>query len=124
MIRLPPRSTRTDTLLPYTTLFRSCAGRGSRRDGKLVEDIAQVTGDGVFADAERGSDLPVGPTDGNERKHLPFAVRQGAERTGSPGGRQPFELDQVGRSAQLRESGTCGVEVRARRLVEIGRAHV
>src|SRR3546814_1068980 len=25
MIRRPPRSTRTDTLLPYTTLFRSCA---------------------------------------------------------------------------------------------------
>src|SRR3546814_17168289 len=24
MIRLPPRSTRTDTLFPYTTLFRSC----------------------------------------------------------------------------------------------------
>src|SRR3546814_14164880 len=23
MLRLPPRSTRTDTLLPYTTLFRS-----------------------------------------------------------------------------------------------------
>src|SRR3546814_7038112 len=26
MIRLPPRSTRTDTLFPYTTLFRSVAG--------------------------------------------------------------------------------------------------
>src|SRR3546814_10328882 len=26
MIRLPPRSTRTDTLFPYTTLFRSCRG--------------------------------------------------------------------------------------------------
>src|SRR3546814_15943436 len=26
MIRQPPRSTRTDTLLPYTTLFRSEAG--------------------------------------------------------------------------------------------------
>src|SRR3546814_14599202 len=26
MIRRPPRSTRTDTLFPYTTLFRSCAG--------------------------------------------------------------------------------------------------
>src|SRR3546814_7202663 len=25
MIRLPPRSTRTDTLFPYTTLFRSIA---------------------------------------------------------------------------------------------------
>src|SRR3546814_1905412 len=24
MARRPPRSTRTDTLLPYTTLFRSC----------------------------------------------------------------------------------------------------
>src|SRR3546814_8155125 len=27
MIRLPPRSTRTDTLFPYTTLFRSCSLR-------------------------------------------------------------------------------------------------
>src|SRR3546814_8290762 len=26
MIRLPPRSTRTDTLFPYTTLFRSVSG--------------------------------------------------------------------------------------------------
>src|SRR3546814_2194511 len=26
MLRLPPRSTRTDTLFPYTTLFRSPAG--------------------------------------------------------------------------------------------------
>src|SRR3546814_3170532 len=24
MVRRPPRSTRTDTLFPYTTLFRSC----------------------------------------------------------------------------------------------------
>src|SRR3546814_1010644 len=29
MIRLPPRSTRTDTLLPYTTLFRSRQGDGA-----------------------------------------------------------------------------------------------
>src|SRR3546814_11410248 len=28
MIRRPPRSTRTDTLLPYTTLFRSLGERG------------------------------------------------------------------------------------------------
>src|SRR3546814_16653506 len=31
MIRRPPRSTRTDTLFPYTTLFRSVAG--GRGDG-------------------------------------------------------------------------------------------
>src|SRR3546814_7072427 len=29
MIRRPPRSTRTDTLFPYTTLFRSAAARGA-----------------------------------------------------------------------------------------------
>src|SRR3546814_5049997 len=34
MIRRPPRSTRTDTLFPYTTLFRSarrCSSRPTRR---------------------------------------------------------------------------------------------
>src|SRR3546814_1344922 len=30
MIRRPPRSTRTDTLFPYTTLFRSQPGRPGR----------------------------------------------------------------------------------------------
>src|SRR3546814_17901812 len=35
MIRRPPSSTRTDTLFPYTTLFRSCAlvGRAGERHG-------------------------------------------------------------------------------------------
>src|SRR3546814_9414343 len=34
MIRRPPRSTRTDTLFPYTTLFRSSGGgRGRPRRG-------------------------------------------------------------------------------------------
>src|SRR3546814_17079913 len=31
MVRRPPRSTRTDTLFPYTTLFRSVVGRCSTR---------------------------------------------------------------------------------------------
>src|SRR3546814_15626994 len=31
MIRRPPRSTRTDTLFPYTTLFRSDEGLGRAR---------------------------------------------------------------------------------------------
>src|SRR3546814_11445465 len=33
MIRLPPRSTRTDTLFPYTTLFRSDHDFGRRGRG-------------------------------------------------------------------------------------------
>src|SRR3546814_19662402 len=32
MIRVPPRSTRTDTLIPYTTLFRSPATQNQRVD--------------------------------------------------------------------------------------------
>src|SRR3546814_1460667 len=33
MIRRPPRSTRTDTLFPYTTLFRSSRDRDARDHG-------------------------------------------------------------------------------------------
>src|SRR3546814_7311628 len=33
MIRRPPRSTRTDTLFPYTTLFRSLAGEPAPQSG-------------------------------------------------------------------------------------------
>src|SRR3546814_9658192 len=35
MIRRPPRSTRTDTLFPYTTLFRSIQLRLSRPDSPM-----------------------------------------------------------------------------------------
>src|SRR3546814_9225975 len=34
MIRRPPRSTRTDTLFPYTTLFRSAGGRADGDRGR------------------------------------------------------------------------------------------
>src|SRR3546814_13185674 len=54
MIRRPPRSTRTDTLLPYTTLFRSCAAallhpaalwgdEGHRPDGDARRELARRT---------------------------------------------------------------------------------
>src|SRR3546814_12555255 len=45
MIRRPPRSTRTDTLFPYTTLFRSLAVAGDRLRSfaaRLVDDLAQL----------------------------------------------------------------------------------
>src|SRR3546814_3155727 len=41
MIRRPPRSTRTDTLFPYTTLFRSHA---QRRPGKELSEFVLWTG--------------------------------------------------------------------------------
>src|SRR3546814_12184178 len=40
MIRRPPRSTRTDTLFPYTTLFRSV---------EMARNIARAAGIGVVA---------------------------------------------------------------------------
>src|SRR3546814_7846330 len=43
MIRLPPRSTRTDTLFPYTTLFRSSAVHVALRQ---ADDLAALEVDG------------------------------------------------------------------------------
>src|SRR3546814_9602554 len=49
MVRRPPRSTRTDTLFPYTTLFRSVSRRDKIRKlirpseaGRLINQIAAV----------------------------------------------------------------------------------
>src|SRR3546814_12258061 len=50
MIRRPPRSTRTDTLFPYTTLFRSTSLLGNEMtEAALIERIA-ARGDGVTGD--------------------------------------------------------------------------
>src|SRR3546814_12629089 len=45
MIRRPPRSTRTDTLVPYTTLFRS-----QHYIAELIEDFTPLSGDRLFAE--------------------------------------------------------------------------
>src|SRR3546814_2435783 len=42
MVRRPPRSTRTDTLLPYTTLFRSVAARLLGEEARLEAVIADL----------------------------------------------------------------------------------
>src|SRR3546814_18268403 len=39
MIRRPPRSTRPDTLFPYTTLFRSA---GLQRRGDRIRELARL----------------------------------------------------------------------------------
>src|SRR3546814_20300741 len=49
MMRRPPRSTRTDTLFPYTTLFRSAYSRHGRAAGHRVDVFEQhaVVGIGI-----------------------------------------------------------------------------
>src|SRR3546814_1762242 len=42
MIRRPPRSTRTDTLFPYTTLFRSRAADRRERPGRRASDPGET----------------------------------------------------------------------------------
>src|SRR3546814_4298999 len=66
MVRRPPRSTRTDTLFPYTTLFRSERSRDTNRP------CSQSDGHLDFAQCER----------------LSRAVRQGRRRplVSPPGG--------------------------------------
>src|SRR3546814_3424381 len=59
MIRRPPRSTRTDTLFPYTTLFRSplatgAVGRRSGAVGYLPDRLPAVAGDVDAQRADRG----------------------------------------------------------------------
>src|SRR3546814_5076526 len=53
MIRRPPRSTRTDTLFPYTTLFRSDRGEGEAHQGPVrrYRSTASLYGRGTGADA-------------------------------------------------------------------------
>src|SRR3546814_1753874 len=71
MIRLPPRSTRTDTLFPYTTLFRS-----PRRG------VWRLPGAAVRLGADLRVDRPLRAGDPSHRIHL----RAAAERAPVPRG--------------------------------------
>src|SRR3546814_7177371 len=113
MIRRPPRSTRPDTLFPYTTLFRSVA-RQSFAQAFALRDIehgeAFQEGNGVrLAAALRGAGL--------------FGI--GNEAVGIDDGRSLLALADI---AARREGLTEG-QPRLRRVArvhrgEIGRAHV
>src|SRR3546814_6602863 len=85
MIRLPPRSTLTDTLFPYTTLFRSCDSRSDRSrvsrarhaDGTAADDRSGRGGYRLasrsFADRKRARCAqrrgPMGPEDWRSEEH-------------------------------------------------------
>src|SRR3546814_12473759 len=64
MIRLPPRSTRTDTLFPYTTLVRSFALSDEQR---MIQESARD-----FAMSEV---LPIANEYDPERRDIPESLR-------------------------------------------------
>src|SRR3546814_3512069 len=75
MVRQPPRSTRTDTLCPYTTLFRSPPGQNAQngQNGRAPEiDVRrQLEADGgaklFFAANDPATPLSVPDPDNGER---------------------------------------------------------
>src|SRR3546814_9795845 len=93
MIRRPPRSTRTDTLFPYTTLCRSAAGAGGAdaldrarvdgldRLGEQLGDDTQVV-DEQRHDAGEGAEADGGDEEDGEHQLVDGAagVHQAAHR--------------------------------------------
>src|SRR3546814_11529359 len=57
MIRQPPRSTRTDTLFPYSTLCRSGADAVARRHGACIGNIAADAAVAAENRARRNRDI-------------------------------------------------------------------
>src|SRR3546814_10182927 len=85
MIRRPPRSTRTDTLFPYTTLFRSWndSDKGMvpvRKDipAELLEEAEKWRGNMVEAAAEANEELMNKYLEGEElpNEEIKAALRQ------------------------------------------------
>src|SRR3546814_1754504 len=75
MIRRPPRSTRTDTLFPYTTLFRSSGRRHWRRSHcGLRPDASRQTGQG----AQNGNRKRL---TGKPMKRMDYSVQMGCHRS-------------------------------------------
>src|SRR3546814_5277582 len=68
MIRRPPRATRTDTLFPYTTLFRSGADRApcKRRD---AAPRRRRLGQRAARDGARGAGGALRAADGRSEEH-------------------------------------------------------
>src|SRR3546814_1240689 len=100
MTRRPPRSTRTDTLFPDTTRFRSHRGGAA---GDAFEDrFHQIAGPGVDAEAEpeaAGAAVPVRAGKAGERRHEDKAALHG----GRAGQRSQFlkALEQAERAAPV-----------------------
>src|SRR3546814_1455655 len=91
MIRRPPRSTRTDTLFPYTTLFRSLSAAACRHDMEVPGDVRTARPDGR---GERDGPDRLSEPRGEGARHQPvrpwpFAHRHVEERGTEAGARPP-----------------------------------
>ena len=79
MIRRPPRSTRYETLFPYTTLFRSLVDEGDLQAELRRSERGRVA---AGTGAEHDQVEVVGGADGHRRDGT--ALPGGAHRSGTP----------------------------------------
>src|SRR3546814_2855227 len=115
MIRRPPRSTRTDTLFPYTTLFRSAARRAGHADETLRPDAAgqrarQLPVRAGLPAAPAGRAQPAHP-------HPGAAAVAGSEVVGTAyrlhAGEDGHELRDAGPGRRVRPAGRGGERARS-----------
>src|SRR3546814_16201191 len=108
MIRRPPRSTRTDTLSPYTTLFRSCRLGGSTAD--ISTRCARIYP--AFDGARKGDTAVAGGIGGQRRHYSGLALSQlaadgdAAVATCIGGGRRTGRAGQAVRAVAARKNLT------------------
>src|SRR3546814_6383001 len=87
MIRRPPRSTRTDTLFPYTTLFRS--GHGAIVRGGIAVDLDPIPSFGM-ADVVDHDVVMLAPEEGDRREAFSPAEHVACRRRTLPIGDSPM----------------------------------
>src|SRR3546814_5717438 len=75
MIRRPPRSTRTDTLFPYTTLFRSQGPAHRHADEIAARPHAQAQDRQALRRPDEGDGLGRRTAQSGDRHLLPIARR-------------------------------------------------
>src|SRR3546814_15131857 len=124
MIRRPPRSTRTDTLFPYTTLFRSRRQKNGRAHVRTRKDATSRTTNDQYIIrrpfAERGGKMTNSEIVRAVDHEPPFTAFEPT----------PFRKARPGESLQIEINLVAEVEENFRKLafvkpnLQIGRAHV
>src|SRR3546814_4981527 len=117
MIRRPPRSTRTDTLFPYTTLFRS---GGGTFDISVLE-----VGDGVFEVKATNGDTFLGGED-FDAKLLKFLAEDFKKTEGIDLTKDKLALQRLKEAAEKAKIELSSAQTTEVNLpfIKIGRAHV
>src|SRR3546814_11115156 len=117
MIRRPPRSTRTDTLFPYTTLFRSPeqeerdAGRCEQLERRIQRGDPEDDQQESDAIAQR-ADVALADTLGDRDRHGGYRIGAAEERHRAGGGVADTVGQRLAKPAEL--VGRRGEEPRGR----------